>query len=113
MLIVGTPYIIGGLVLLEPAGLMQSLGGILTAGLASTQPGAMEFLGRVFVVFCFNEAVALGLGLATTGKRLGSFGISHAGRRRCRGRRSRHRRSRVGTDRGRVAQACSAWPPPC
>ena len=52
---------------------MQSLGGILTAGLASTQPAAMEFLGRVLVVFCFNEAVAQGLGLATTGKGLGSL----------------------------------------
>src|SRR5208283_1484296 len=33
----------------------------------------MEFLGRAFVIFCFNEAVAQGLGLATMGKRLGSL----------------------------------------
>ena len=46
---------------------------LLTCHFASAQPAAMEFVGRIVVVFCFNELVALGLGLATTGKRLGSL----------------------------------------
>ena len=71
-LIVGTPYVVGGLVLLESAGLMQSLGTGLTLGLLEAQPGVVEYLGRVFVLFCFNEAVAQGLGLAMRGSLLKS-----------------------------------------
>ena len=37
-LIVGTPYVVGGLVLLESDGLMQSLGGGLTPGAAEASP---------------------------------------------------------------------------
>ena len=58
---------IGGLVLLESNGLLQLLGSALTFGLMQSQPAFLEFLGRVLVVFCFNEAVAQGLGLATKG----------------------------------------------
>ncbi len=71
-LIVGTPYVVGGLVLLESGGLMQSLGTGFTLGRLEAQPAVLEFIGRVFVVFCFNEAVALGLGLATRGSLLRS-----------------------------------------
>src|SRR5262249_19099421 len=56
-LIVGTPYAVGGLTLLESAGLLQSLGGYLAAETLGGWPAAREFLGRVFVIFCFNEAV--------------------------------------------------------
>ena len=72
LLIVGAPYIVGGLVLLESGRLMQSLGSVLTAGLVTSEPAALEFLGRVVVVFCFNLAVAQGLGMATTRKGLRS-----------------------------------------
>ncbi len=71
-LIVGTPYVVGGLAVLESAGLMQALGAGLTLGFLETQPAVLEFLGRVFVIFCFNEAVAQGLGLATQGSVLKS-----------------------------------------
>ena len=71
-LIVGTPYVVGGLVLLESGGLMQSLGTAFTLGLLEAQPAVLEFIGRVFVLFCFNEAVAQGLGLATKGSLLKS-----------------------------------------
>ena len=37
------------------------------------QPAILEFLGRVIVVFCFNEAVAQGLGMATKGSLLTSL----------------------------------------
>ncbi len=71
-LIVATPYVVGGLVLLESDSLAQSLGNGLTIGLLESHPAVLEFLGRVFVLFCFNEAVALGLGLTTTGSLLKS-----------------------------------------
>ncbi|MGD0044559.1 MAG: hypothetical protein ABSE84_29840, partial [Isosphaeraceae bacterium] len=71
-LIVATPYVVGGLVLLESGSLARSLGNGLTIGLLEAQPSVLEFLGRVFVLFCFNEAVALGLGLTTTGSLLKS-----------------------------------------
>ena len=71
-LIVATPYVVGELVLLESGSLARSLGNGLTIGLLEAQPSVLEFLGRVFVLFCFNEAVALGLGLTTTGSLLKS-----------------------------------------
>jgi cyclic beta-1,2-glucan synthetase len=64
-LIVGTPYVVGGLLLLRSPALLQTLGGDLTAGALGAWPAAVTFIGRVAVVFCFNEAVANGLSLAT------------------------------------------------
>src|SRR5262249_20253632 len=64
-LIVGTPYLVGSLLLLDPGSLLQIPGDILTTG-AFTWSVVLAFVGRVLVVFCFNEAVAFGLGLATT-----------------------------------------------
>ena len=71
--LIGTPYVIGGLTLLESDGLLQALGGALTAGAFASRPAALAFVGRVFVIFCFNEAVANGLGLATKGAPLKSL----------------------------------------
>ena len=71
-LIVGTPYVFGSLVLLEPGILLRILGDGLTAGLVAASPAVAEFVGRVLVLFCFNEAVATGLGLATGGRPLRS-----------------------------------------
>jgi cyclic beta-1,2-glucan synthetase len=65
VVLIGTPFVIGGLTLLESGGLLQALGGALAAGTLMSRPLALEFLGRVFVIFCFNEAVANGLALAT------------------------------------------------
>ena len=64
-ILIGTPYVVGGLTLLESDSLLQALGGTLTAGALATRPEALAFVGRVVVIFCFNEAVANGLGLAT------------------------------------------------
>ncbi len=64
-LVVGTPYVIGGLTLLESGNLLQDVGGLLTAGSLAVSPAAREVIGRVLVIFWFNEAVANGLGLAT------------------------------------------------
>ena len=65
-LIVGTPYVVGGLVL---AGIgracCESWATASRPGLVATSPAVVEFVGRVLVLFCFNEAVANGLGLAT------------------------------------------------
>jgi cyclic beta-1,2-glucan synthetase len=72
-ILIGTPYVIGGLTLLESSGLLQTLGGSLTAGALSLRPEMLEFVGRVFVVFSFNEAVANGLALATQGPALKSL----------------------------------------
>ena len=52
--------------------LLRILGDGLTAGALATSPAVAEFVGRVLVVFCFNEAVAAGLGLATEGRLLRS-----------------------------------------
>ncbi|MEJ7640307.1 MAG: hypothetical protein WKF75_20660 [Singulisphaera sp.] len=64
-LIVGTPYAVGGLVLLESAELMRTLGNDLAARALSSRPEAAGFLGRVAVLFAFNELAANALGLAT------------------------------------------------
>ena len=73
-LILATPYVIGGLTLLQSGGLLQDLAGFLTAGALAAWPAVREFLGRVFVIFCFNEAVANGLGLVTKRTPLKSLG---------------------------------------
>ncbi len=72
-LIVGTPYAVGSLVLLSSAGLMNGLGDRLTSGSLADRPELLGALGRVLVLFGFNEAVALGLGLATKGRGLRSI----------------------------------------
>jgi cyclic beta-1,2-glucan synthetase len=73
VLIVGTPYVIGGLTLLESGNLLRSAGNFITAALVADRPEISELAGRVFVLFSFNEAVALGLGLATRGVLTRSF----------------------------------------
>jgi cyclic beta-1,2-glucan synthetase len=65
VILVGTPYLLGGLTLLEPGGLLHGSAGALAASALGGRPEAFEFLGRIFVLFCFNEAVANGLALAT------------------------------------------------
>ena len=71
-LIVGTPYVFGSLVLLESGILLRLLGDGPAAGLVATNPAVVEFVGRVLVLFGFNEVVAAGLGLATRGRLLRS-----------------------------------------
>ncbi|MFH1414975.1 MAG: hypothetical protein ABIH89_02680 [Elusimicrobiota bacterium] len=69
-LIVGTPYFFGWLLLLENTSLLNVLGNSLTGGLLISCPAILEFLGRLIVVFGFNEAVTNGISLVTSGKPL-------------------------------------------
>jgi cyclic beta-1,2-glucan synthetase len=64
-LFVATPFVVGGLTLLESGGLLRALGGVFTAETLAARPEVLEFVGRVLVIFGFNEAVAQGLSLAT------------------------------------------------
>ncbi len=64
-MIVGTPYAVGWLLLLEATGLVRALGNVLSFGLLSHRPLAEESIGRVAVLFGFNEVVANALCLAT------------------------------------------------
>jgi cyclic beta-1,2-glucan synthetase len=70
-LIVGTPYAVGSLVLLSSPGMTQSLGGLALGDYPETR----ELLGRLVVLFAFNEALAQGLSLATKRKLAGSIGV--------------------------------------
>ena len=70
VLIVGTPYLFGWLLLLQNSSLLQTLGSGLTVGLFAAWPGFLEGLGRVLIVFGFNEALINGISLATRGKLL-------------------------------------------
>lgn len=72
-MIVGTPYAVGALLLLGSDQLLKALGLGLTFGTAASSPLLLETLGRVFVVWTFNELVANGLGLATKRTLLRSF----------------------------------------
>jgi len=67
VLIVGTPYVVGGLVLLASPDLLRGLGGAFAGWALAARPDALVFVGRVLVIFGFNEVVADGLGLATKG----------------------------------------------
>ncbi len=68
--IVGTPYLFGWLLLVQNAILVQSLGNIITAGILHAWPAVLEVMGRLLIVFGFNEAVANGIGLVTKGRTL-------------------------------------------
>lgn len=64
-MIVGTPYAVGWLLVLEPGGLARPLGEALSFGLMDGHPVRAEYLGRVVVLWGFNEIVANALSLAT------------------------------------------------
>ncbi len=67
-LIVGTPYLFGGLVVLSNPDRVRELGAWLTFGLAGR-----EWVGRVAVLFAFNVAIAQALGMATKRRPFGSI----------------------------------------
>jgi cyclic beta-1,2-glucan synthetase len=64
-LIVGAPYAVGGLLVLEADALAKSLGSTLTAGALAGWPAAAGFVGRTVALFLVNELVANALALAT------------------------------------------------
>jgi cyclic beta-1,2-glucan synthetase len=64
-LLVASPYVIGSLTLLQSSGLLERLGATLFGWTVALRPEALEFVGKLVVIFGFNEAVANGLCLAT------------------------------------------------
>ena len=74
-LIAATPFAFGALVLLasDARGLAGQLGGWIALGTLVNDPGISESIGRVVILWGFNEAIAAGLGLATKGKISGSI----------------------------------------
>ena len=74
-LIAATPFVFGGLVLLSADSfrLVGQLGDWVSFGLLRSETSfAAEAIGRVVVLWGFNEAIAAGLGLATKGRVAGS-----------------------------------------
>jgi cyclic beta-1,2-glucan synthetase len=71
-LIIATPYLFGWLLLLQNQTLLQALANTMTAGILAAWPGLLKLLGRVFIVFGFNEAVTNGISLVIKGKPLRS-----------------------------------------
>jgi len=69
-LIIGTPFMVGWLLLLENVTLLQTLTYSATLGLLAAWPALLEGLGRLLVVFVFNELLAAGIGYVTKGKLL-------------------------------------------
>jgi cyclic beta-1,2-glucan synthetase len=67
-LIAGTPYLLGWLLLLENASLLQTLGGCISAGALDAWPVILGIMGRLLIVFCFNEAVINGISMVVKGK---------------------------------------------
>jgi len=70
LLIVATPYLFGWLLLLQNVSLLQSLVNALTIGLLSAWPLLLAVLGRIIIVFGFNEAITNGLSMLTKGQTL-------------------------------------------
>ena len=67
-LTVGTPYLIGWLLLLENVTLLQTLTYTLSGGLLAAWPTILEFVGRLIVVLVFNELLANGISYVTKGR---------------------------------------------
>jgi len=69
-LILGTPFMVGWLLLLENVTLLQTLTFSATLGLLAAWPALLEGIGRLLVVFIFNELLAVGIGYVTKGRLL-------------------------------------------
>jgi len=69
-LIIGTPFMIGWLLLLENVTLLQTMTYSATLGLLAAWPALLEGIGRLLVVFIFNELLTAGIGYVTKGKLL-------------------------------------------
>ena len=68
LLTVGTPYLIGWLLLLENVTLLQTLTYTLSGGLLAAWPWILEGVGRFIVVLVFNELLANGIAYVTKGR---------------------------------------------
>ncbi len=72
VLIVGAPFVVGGLTLLASPELLRPIGRAAVAGALASQPALLELIGRAVVLFCFNVLVTNALVFATKGTRLRS-----------------------------------------
>ncbi|MBI4387678.1 MAG: hypothetical protein HY582_01380, partial [Candidatus Omnitrophica bacterium] len=66
--IIGTPYLLGWLLLVENGNLLQNLSNLLTFGLLARWPIILEIIGRILIVFGFNEAVINGISHVKKGR---------------------------------------------
>jgi len=69
-LIIGIPYLFNWLLLLENINMIESLINTLTLGIFNAWPIFIETIGRIIVIFLFNEAVVSAIGLAAKGRML-------------------------------------------
>lgn len=67
-LIVGTPYLFGWLLTSENAGFLQEFANNVTFGLLVAWPVVLKIMGRLLVVFIFNEILTNGINMAIKGK---------------------------------------------
>ncbi|MFC1576295.1 GH36-type glycosyl hydrolase domain-containing protein [Candidatus Omnitrophota bacterium] len=72
-LVIGVPYAFNWLLILQNAALLQTLGKIVTFGMLKDSPAILEVLGRILVVFVFNEAFISAISFVTSGKLLKSI----------------------------------------
>lgn len=73
LLIVGTPYLFNWLLLVENPALLEGAVNSVTGQFLTRWPAFLEGIGRLLVVFVFNEAITNGMGLATQGRVLKTF----------------------------------------
>ena len=69
-LVVGTPYIFNWLLLVECPGLLETLGNTLTLGIWVYWSVILQNIGRLIVIFIFNEIIANAISLALREKPL-------------------------------------------
>ncbi len=73
IMILGTPYLTGWLLLLGNPGFLRHITGLLTSGVFWKHPVFLEITGRLLIVFLFNEVVTNVIRLATKSEVLKSF----------------------------------------
>ncbi|MFA6320966.1 MAG: hypothetical protein WCY36_03825 [Candidatus Omnitrophota bacterium] len=64
ILIAGAPYLFNWLLLVESPGLLEALGNTVTFGIWEYWSIITQNVGRLIVIFGFNEAIANGIGIA-------------------------------------------------
>ena len=72
VLIVGAPFVVGGLTLLASPELLRPIGRAAVAGALASHPALLESIGQAVVLFCFNVLVTNALVFATKGTPLRS-----------------------------------------
>ena len=68
IMIAAIPFLFNWILLVENGGLLQAMGNVMTLGLIGHWPLISENLGRVLVVFLFNEAIVNGFAIIIKGR---------------------------------------------